>query len=150
MNCKKLRLFNSPVLDIIGNINSNLYVRTTNELLLVKRKVENFNNFCVFKTKIFEDEQDIFDDDLYNILNFEDDDIDNRQKINADPSKNTYICRIINNCIVTVESGIIITRNSEKLEFINELTYFTEYSFFKENILIIDEKKIIFYSVPNF
>ena len=164
---KCLDIFYCDVLDIIGNINSNLYVRTKQELLLVKRKVEGVNIFSVFKREKLEDVNEITQEEIDNpnnranernnrnndIFNRFIQDIDRpRNRIKITLNKKSELCAIVNNCLVSVESGIITARNTETLEIIKTFTHYKnrDFSIFNGQILLIDDKNIIFYSLPNF
>lgn len=160
---KYLDKFTLPVLDIIGDINANLYVRTKDELLLVKRKVEGSNDLFIFNKEELKDNNTIVEEEIDDPNQEDRDRFDfdymynrnrnrNRNRIKIKKTVKTELCAIINNYLVSLESGVITLRNMETLKIIHKLESRKHCNFkiFNGQIMVIDQKDIIFYSVPDF
>ena len=157
---KELQIFNCQVLEIIGNLDKDLVIRTKNELLVVNNGKNKENYEIVAK---------IFLEDINNSINEEKTIPDE----NAKKHKNDYyygynnqpktikikvlskilttIKAIWEDYIVTIEKGFVTTRNLKDLKLIKVLSSPKNIDclVFNGNILVYENKEILFYTIPN-
>ena len=157
---KELDIFNHPVVEIIGNIEKDLVIRTKNELLVVNNKekkenyvivskidLEDINNSFTEQKSIPDENAKKYKNDYYYGYNNQ----PKMRKINVLSKVLTTIKAIWENYIVTIEKGFITTRNLNNLNLIKTLQNpkNVDCLVFNGNILVANDKEILFYSIPN-
>ena len=157
---KKLAIFNSNVLQIIGNIEKDLVIRTKNELLVVNNKknkqkyeivarmdLEDINKSFTEVRNVQEESAKKIKNDYYYGYQSQPKMI----KINVKLKTLTTIKAIWENYIVTIEKGFITIRNLNDLKEIKTLQSPTNVDclVFNGNIITYENKDILFYSIPN-
>ena len=158
---KELDIFNSAVLEIVGNIEKDLVIRTKNELLVVNNKKRKENYEIVAKMDLedvnnsFTEQKSVPDENVKKYKNDYYYDYGYNQpkmiKINVTTKVLTTIKAIWENYIVTIEKGIITTRNLNDLKVVKTLQNpkNVDCLVFNGNIIVAENKNIVFYSIPN-
>jgi hypothetical protein len=151
---KDLDIFSNPVVEVFGNLEKFLLVRTSKELLLVTEDKHNkgkYNidqkiwlddvNTIIQETKTVPDDSGEYHYYTYN----------RTKKITIYRNKITKIKATFNDYIVLIESGTITTRSLNDLKTIKTLKQYkdTDCIVFNGNVLVNDESNINFYSIPN-
>lgn len=153
----QLNMLCKNVVEVFGNLDKNLLIRTKNELMLLNRNEKEKKFEITAKiylddiNKNFEETKEVPDntrhyDDYYYYGNR-----NRTKKITIFKKVITGIKGIWNDYVVTIENGVITTRNLAQLKEINTLKDYKNVDclVFNGNVIIYNEKDIIFYSIPN-
>ena len=148
-----LDIFSDPVRQVMGDLEKNLIVRTSRELLVVTKKDDNFeltahtsledNNKVITEVKEVPDPEYHYYD-YYGNRN-------RTKKINITKTVITTLKSIWNDNLVTIESGAITIRDANTLKKKSTLNSYKNIDclVFNGNVLIFSEKSILFYTIPN-
>ena len=154
-------LFTDPVLEVVGNLDKNLVVRTNKELLVVNDKKKKGQYEIVVRTNLEDinkgypskleiplenEKKKNYDYDYYGYGN-----IKKTKVIDIIKKVITSIKGIWEDYIITIENGVITSRNLTDLKIISTLKSHTNVDclVFNGNVLIYNAKNILFYSIPN-
>ena len=154
-------LFIDPVLEVVGNLDKNLVVRTNKELLVVNDKKKKGQYEIVVRTNLEDinkgypskleiplenEKKKNYDYDYYGYGN-----IKKTKVIDIIKKVITSIKGIWEDYIITIENGVITSRNLTDLKIISTLKSHTNVDclVFNGNVLIYNAKNILFYSIPN-
>ena len=154
-----LDIFDSPVLEVVGDLEKDLVVRTKKDLLVVNDKKKKRNYEIVAKinlddiNKIVTEKKQVPDESPNNYFNYYYG-YGNHNKTKTIEIKlrvRTSIKSVWEGFIVTIENGIITTRNLKDLSLIAKLDRNKNIDclVFNGNVLIFNKKDIFFYSIPN-
>ena len=151
---KDLDIFSNPVVEVFGNLEKFLLVRTSKELLLVTEDKHNKGKYNIDQkiwlddvNTIIQETKTVADDSgEYLYYNY-----NRTKKIRIYRNKITKIKATFNDYIVLIESGTITTRSLIDLRTIKTLNQYkdTDCIVFNGNVLVNDESNINFYSIPN-
>ena len=154
-------LFFDPVLEVVGNLDKNLVVRTTKELLVVNDKQKKRQYEIVVKTaleninKSFITKKEVPDDTKRKNYDYDYDYYGYGQKktktIEILNKVLTTIKAIWDEYIITIEDGVITTRNLKDLKIITTMHPHKNIDclVFNGNVIIYNNTDILFYSIPN-
>ena len=148
-----LDIFTDPVRQVMGNIEKKLIVRTIKELLILTKDKENFEMTASAplkdENKVITEVKEV-PDTSYNYYNYYGN--NNRtKKINVTKNVITTIKSIWQNNLVSIESGVVTVRDANNLKKKSSLNAYknNDCLVFNGNVLIFDEKSILFYTIPN-
>ena len=147
---KDLDIFSDPVVEVFGNLEKILLIRTTKELLLVIEDKDNEGKYKIVERIWLEDiNTKVEETGTYNYHLFNYGYV--TKTITITKSKLTKIKAIFNEYIVLIENGIITTRKLNNLNIIQTLKEYKDIDcvVFNGNVLIYNETNIFFYSIPN-
>ena len=148
-----LDIFSDPVRQIFGNLEKNLIVRTTKELLVVTK---NKDNFEITAREPLEDiNKDITEvkevpDTSYHYYDYYGS-RNRTKKINITKTVITTIKSVWKDNLVTIENGVITIRDANTLKKKSSLIFYKNIDclVFNGNVLIFNDKSILFYTIPN-
>ena len=150
-----LDISNSPPLEIVGNLDKNILIRTTKSLILVNNEngrgkyeitatmdLENVNKEVTEEKTVIDESRRY---DYYYDYNQK-----RTKKITINKQRTTKIKAIVNDYIVLIESGIITTRSINKLSLIDTLNSYKDIDclVFNGNVILFNENNILFFSIP--
>ena len=157
-----LDLFKDPVLEVVGNLEKNLVVRTKTLLALVNDKkkkgeyeivsqinLDDINRTFKEKKEVpIEKSKKTYNDDYYyyGYGNYK-----KTKTIEILRNVLTSVKAIVNDYVITIENGVITSRNLKDLNIVSQLNSHKNIDclVFNENVIIFDFKDILFYSIPN-
>ena len=148
-----LDIFSEPVRQVMGDLEKKLIVRTSKELLVVTKDKDNFE--MTANTTLQDVNKDIVEtkevpDTSYHYYDYYG--TQNRtKKINITKTVITIIKSIWQDNLVNIESGIITIRDANSLKKKSSLNTYKNIDclVFNGNVLIINDKSILFYTIPN-
>lgn len=174
-----LDLFNEPVLEIVGNLDKNIIVRTKKHLFILNDKkkkgeyeiinntsLEDLNNIIKIKKEVpikkkkkpyktydyYDDLDDDSDDDFDDYgLNYKYGNHKKTKEIEIIKKVITTLKTIFNEYLITIENGVITTRNLNDLKIVSTVKEHknNDCLVFNGNVMLFDSQKIYFYSIPN-
>ena len=156
-----LDIFRDPVLEVVGNLEKDLVVRTKRELIVVNDKKKKGEYEIIASTllddinKTFKEKKEIPDENAKkNYNDYYYGYYGNQKKtktIELIRTVLTTIKDIWNEYIITIENGIITTRNLKDIKIVGKLQDYKNIDclVFNGNVIIFNCKNIFFYSIPN-
>ena len=153
-----LDIFDTPVLEIIGDLEKDLVVRTKKHLLVVNDKKKKGNYEIVAKidlediNKIITEKKQVPDENANHNYYYYGYGNHNRTKtIEIHSRVRTSIKGIWEGFVVTIENGFIITRNLKDLSLVAKFNKYknTDCLVFNGNVLTFNSKQILFYTIPS-
>ena len=155
-----LNIFDEPVVEVFGNMDKDLLVRTTKELLLVNEDKKNKGKYIITERIYLEDvntkvvETKVIPNKTNSYYDFDYGYGYNNNKtktIKITKDKITKIKAIYNDNIILVEGGVITTRELNTLRSIKTLNEYKNIDclVFNGNIIVPNGNDIYFYTIPD-
>ena len=155
-----LNIFDEPVVEVFGNMDKDLLVRTTKELLLVNEDKKNKGKYIITERIYLEDvntkvvEKKVIPNKTNNYYDYDYGYGYNNNKtktITITKDKITKIKAIYNDNIILVEGGVITTRELNTLRSIKTLNEYKNIDclVFNGNIIVPNGNDIYFYTIPD-